>query len=364
MAQCKRCGKKGFFLKLSGDGLCRACYDKDLGMQDQIRTEELRVATQVYDETVSCYQIALQDPYASTIKELEESLASAERCCELLRTWNQTPRITEALLNDGCQWSDGEIDNNVFRILKVQDGKICYDKILKTVMDQIAQKQNIIQKSAEFEKILGSIRQGSPPVATMLPFKFRADVFPLKESNITARTPISSVNTFIAVDTETTGLSITEDEIIQISAVKFVNFLPVEAWTSYVRPKKGLKVRAQKINHITEEDVRDAPDLEEAISAFDAYLGGNSPIVGHNLSFDYNFLFANGSRVMHENILGKRKFYDTLLLAKREYKFSRNSLDYLCRVCLKIVRDDAHSALSDAVATGLLFADICKSRIF
>lgn len=363
MAQCKRCGKKGFFLNLFGDGLCRACYDKEREMQEQFRAEELRVATQVYKETAACYQRALQDTYTSTLKELRESLASAERCCELLRTWDQTPRITDALLNDGCQWADGSINNNVFRILPVQDGKVCYDEILNLVMIQIPLKQDIIEKSSEFETMLGAIRHSPPPATTTSPFEFRADVPPLKEYNVTARTRISSVSTFAAIDTETTGLSITEDEIIQISAVKFVNFQPVEAWTSYVKPKKGLKSRAQKINHITEEDVRDAPDLEEAISAFDAYLAGNFPIVGHNLSFDYNFLRANGSRVMSESILGKRKFYDTLSLAKREYRLGRNSLDYLCRVVLHIARDDAHSALSDAVAAGLLFADICKSRI-
>ncbi len=363
MAQCKRCGKKGFFLELFGDGLCRACYDKEQEMQEQFRADELRIATQVYDETAVCYQRALQDPYASTLKELRESLVSAERCCELLRTWDQTPRITEALLNDGYQWVDGEIDNNVFRTLPVQSGKVRYDKILNLVMDQIAQKQDIIRKSTEFEMVLGAIRQSPPPVATALPFEFRTDVPLFKESNITARTRIASVNTFVAIDTETTGLSITEDEIIQISTVKFVNFQPIEAWTSYVKPKKGLKARAQEINHITDEDVRDAPDLEEAISAFDAYLEGTSPIVGHNLSFDYNFLLANGSRVMAENILGKRKFFDTLSLAKREYRSSRNSLDYLCRVILHIARDDAHSALSDAVAAGLLFSDICRRRV-
>lgn len=363
MAQCKRCGKKGFFLELFGDGLCRACYDKEQELQERFRAEELRVAAQVYDETAACYQRALQDPYASTLKELRESLASAERCCELLRTWDQTPRITEVLLKDGYQRADGEIDNNVFRILPVQDGKVCCDKILNIVMIQIPLIQDIIEKTSEFETMLGAIRQSSPLAAATSPFEFRANVPPLKESNITARTRISSVNTFVAIDTETTGLSITEDEIIQISAVKFVNFQPVEAWTSYVKPKKGLKARAQEINHITEEDVRDAPNLEEVISAFDAYLAGDIPIIGHNLSFDYNFLRANGSRVMSENILGKRKFYDTLSLARREYRLGRNSLDYLCRVILHIARDEAHSALSDAVAAGLLFADICKCRI-
>ena len=143
-----------------------------------------------------------------------------------------------------------------------------------------------------------------------------------------------------------------------------MNFQPVEALTSYVHPKHGLNADAQKINQITEEDVKDAPEIDQILPAFDAYLAPGVPIVGHNLGFDYNFLRANGSRVMRENLTKERKFFDTLELSKREYKDSpKYSLDYLCRTELGIIRSTAHNSLSDALATGLLFAAICQSRM-
>lgn len=66
---------------------------------------------------------------------------------------------------------------------------------------------------------------------------------------------------------------------------------------------------------------------------------------------------------MREAMVGKRKFFDTLALAKRTFDWQKNSLDFLCRRELGVIRDSAHSALSDAVSTGLLFSHICTQRI-
>lgn len=184
-------------------------------------------------------------------------------------------------------------------------------------------------------------------------------------SNITAKTSLSRLSLFYVIDVETTGLNPLTDEIIQITALRFLNFKPVDTFTTYVRPHDGLNSRAQKINGITEEDVKNAPYIEQIIEQFDAFLTNplkkeNPPIVGHNVGFDFQFLRANKSKSM----VYPRKFYDTLELSKRQYNYlSAFKLDYVIKAILGIFRADAHDSLSDSLASGLLFKKICEDRI-
>lgn len=171
------------------------------------------------------------------------------------------------------------------------------------------------------------------------------------------------------IDVETTGLNPVNDEIIQITALRFLNFEPVETFTTYVKPRNGLNPKAQEINGITEQDVENAPYIEQVIRQFDAFISEpktkqkqGPPIVGHKIAFDYQFLTTHGSTTLSADMaLNSRKFYDTLELSKKEYSFYSNfRLESLTKNVLNILRSDAHDSLSDALVTGLLFKEICK----
>ena len=177
-------------------------------------------------------------------------------------------------------------------------------------------------------------------------------------NNVTSRTPLAKFNDFYAIDLETTGLSEVKNEIIQIAIIKFHHFQPVEILSSYVKPRKGLKLEAAAINHITEDMVADAPYIEQIMQSVDAFIGENAPIVAHNLQFEYKFLAANGS----ENIVKKRPLYDTLELSKRIWQLESYSLENVCRNTFKFT-PALHNAESDALTCGLLFREICSERI-
>lgn len=184
------------------------------------------------------------------------------------------------------------------------------------------------------------------------------DFFGVKYRNVTASSSLEKLGDFVAVDVETTGLRPENAEIVQIAAVTFRGFEPVEAFVTYVNPKNGIREKAKAVNGITEEMVAGAPQIEEIVGPFRAFIGEKQPIVGHNLPFDVRFLVTYGCLSLEP----KRPFFDTLELARKVYDSSDFSLDYLMTWALDTKRPEAHDALSDAVAAGQLFRAICEHR--
>lgn len=369
MKQCKRCGRRGFFLWLNEDGICSQCQyelqQKKISEKEAKNAEELEYATRFYHNFAASYAHSFVDINTCTLDSLKDAINGCKEFCEQFEHFNSVPMVKQVFLKN-TQFYSGFVINKEFDLQEIESGNsICLDSLHDKIAKRRELYRRMIEESGDFETILASI-----PIVQLdlkksfVPSQLSSDgILPLNESNITKRTALSKVSTFFAVDTETTGLSISTSEIIQLSAIKFVNFQPISAFITYVKPKRGINPRAQEINHITEELVADAPPIEKALPAFDDYISMPFPIVAHNLSFDFNFLCAEGSRIYTDNLSGTRKFYDTLSLGKRSYQSKRNSLDYLCRNYLKIIRSDAHDALSDALAAGLLFKDICEKRI-
>lgn len=156
----------------------------------------------------------------------------------------------------------------------------------------------------------------------------------------------------VVFDTETTGLSPSKDRIIEIGAIRYFNGEPVEKFHSYVNPERHIPEEVTKINHITDDMVVGAPTIGQILPSFDEFIG-KSMLVAHNLEFDLKFIFYSGSRVLET----KRKYIDTLDQAHRLIK-KDEIYDYKLATLAEYYKHyiaDAHSALSDAFATGWLF---------
>ena len=237
------------------------------------------------------------------------------------------------------------------------------DGLTKALVGRIQGKQKMLQGFWEaqkwFEELIPSLQTyeltvdpDAEPLSKKLDYEYP------NTNNVTSRTPLAKFNDFYAIDLETTGLSEVKNEIIQIAIIKFHHFQPVEILSSYVKPRKGLKLEAAAINHITEDMVADAPYVEQIMQSVDAFIGEKAPIIAHNLQFEYKFLAANGS----ENIVKKRPLYDTLELSKRIWQQESYSLENVCRNTFKFT-PALHNAESDALTYGLLFREICNERI-
>ena len=176
----------------------------------------------------------------------------------------------------------------------------------------------------------------------------RADI---SMSNITKSSDVNKLSNFIAIDTETTGLSARQNQIVELTAIKFEAWEPIEIFTTLINPGVPIPEEASSIHGITDEMVQDAPKIAEVIKSFDEFIGKKN-LVGHNLPFDLGFLDYAGS----EYSSVKRKYYDTLYLAKLlDLSTSDNKLTTLCDHYYIRDNSTAHRSASDALAAGILF---------
>lgn len=179
-------------------------------------------------------------------------------------------------------------------------------------------------------------------------------------SNITKRTDWNKLGNFVAIDTETTGLRVTCG-VLEIAAVRFIDWEPVEKFHSLCSVDKPIPEDATKINHITDDMVAGKPHFRQLTTSLLEFIGADA-LVGHNIGFDLKFIVRNGADVTSK----KRKYYDTLEIAKRSLKKYEDVDNYklptLCRY-YGIHMPDAHRADCDAIATGLLFKRFAHDRI-
>lgn len=158
----------------------------------------------------------------------------------------------------------------------------------------------------------------------------------------------------VIYDTETTGLDLEKDQIIQISAIKINSRGEIiDTLDQMVIPTVEISRDAQKTHHQTRETIiaRGGIDTVSALKKFSDFVRG-TVIAGHN---SYRFDAPLIQRQLRENglpPLAIDREYDTMVMAKQFYpKLKNYKLDTLCK-CLGITNENAHDALGDITATG------------
>lgn len=174
-------------------------------------------------------------------------------------------------------------------------------------------------------------------------------------------TNIYKLEKFISIDVETTGLKTGGGDIIEVAAIKWIDFHPVSMFTTLCKPRNPIPASATAVNHISNEMVENSPDFKKIVPDLENFIS-NLPIVAHNAPFDLKFLYVCGlSSVETCNA------YDTLELSRtivRDYdgaKLDSYKLEDVCEE-MSIYFDDAHRAATDALAAGLLFIELIKSK--
>lgn len=162
----------------------------------------------------------------------------------------------------------------------------------------------------------------------------------------------NSMKTFIAVDLETTGLSPEKDFIIEIGALKYENGMPMQRFSSLVKPPVSISDRIYEITGIDDVMVADAPDMGVVMNQFLEFVGEEQVLLGHNLRFDYSFLKTSAKR---QGVSFQKKGLDTLLIARKvlaqlPQKKLANLSEYY-----GIVNPRAHRAFEDAQTTAKVY---------
>ncbi len=93
----------------------------------------------------------------------------------------------------------------------------------------------------------------------------------------------------VVLDTETTGLSHKECELIEICAAKLSGGGEVARFHSFVNPSRPIPAEIKALTGIRDLDVAGAPSPKEAVAALGEFVGG-FPVIAHNASFDRTFI--------------------------------------------------------------------------
>ncbi len=114
----------------------------------------------------------------------------------------------------------------------------------------------------------------------------------------------------VVLDTETTGLSFKNCELIEIAAARLSGREVVERYHTFVKPEGRIPPQIQALTNIKESDVVDAPGAEEAVAGLAEFVGG-MPVLAHNAIFDRTFVEkVPGGKEVSDN------WIDTLALSR------------------------------------------------
>jgi DNA polymerase-3 subunit epsilon len=102
------------------------------------------------------------------------------------------------------------------------------------------------------------------------------------------RVPLDQAR-FVVVDLETTGGRASAGSIIEIGACRMEGQRITAKFETLVRPRMAIPRFISGLTSITNEMVRDAPSIEQALPAFRDFLA-DSVMVAHNAQFDHSFL--------------------------------------------------------------------------
>lgn len=163
---------------------------------------------------------------------------------------------------------------------------------------------------------------------------------------------------YTVLDIETTGFDNISDNIIEIGAIKVRNDQQIDTFNTLVNPGMKISRTITRITGITNEELEQAPDFSEIADPFSSFLGDDI-IIGHNVSFDIDFLYdslldSTGTELSNN-------YQDTLSLARKLHpEYANHKLDTVFEN-LNCQSRTLHRALGDCEITDQVY-QVLKSE--
>lgn len=168
-------------------------------------------------------------------------------------------------------------------------------------------------------------------------------------------------NSYVVFDLETTGLSVYQDEIIEIAAVKVSHGEIIDTFETLVNPHFDLPKKVTKITGINDLMLSSAPDIKDVIFDFKEFVG-DFTVVGHNIkSFDLIFIQRAYRKCEADSF--RNKIVDTLTISRKLYPdLSQHKLINLVEYLDIEQTSGFHRALADCEYTYKCY-EIMKSDL-
>ncbi|MBO8433783.1 MAG: PolC-type DNA polymerase III [Tyzzerella sp.] len=169
-------------------------------------------------------------------------------------------------------------------------------------------------------------------------------------------------DTFVVFDIETTGLSRERDKITEIGAVKIKNGEIIDKFSTFVNPLMPISAEITKLTGITDDMVKDSPDISVILPQFMEFCG-DSILVAHNASFDVGFIRHNAKILdmgsVDNTTIDTVELSRTLLPDLKKHKLN------IVAEAMGVTLEGHHRAVNDAQATAeifIKFIDMLKEK--
>ncbi len=163
--------------------------------------------------------------------------------------------------------------------------------------------------------------------------------------------------TYVVFDIETTGLSVTNDTLIEIAGVKVKNGAILGQFSELIDPLRDVSEFTQNLTGITNQMVKGQKLIDEVLKDFYDFSKG-CILVAHNADFDRDFVKFFYKKLNISSHINP--CIDTLILARTLLPNNKRfSLDRLCKY-FKIPLNNHHRALDDTKATTEVFLHLMK----
>lgn len=347
MAKCGRCGANGLTLKVDFDGLCATCHN-------QVKAETAEQISRLTD-FFERYK-AIPDAEQETARILEAARSDAEALiAQANERVDEMKKEAETAIAQANEYADvtrreAEVAAETIR-QKAVEFQNAAEYTSTVVIAELNEKLSRLLKDAANDF---HFRARSTIAAQCVKDRKASDRELTRDAVMTnALTPsafrkMAKQKGFVAFDLETTGLSPRRDKIIEIGAIKYEGGVEIERFHTLVNPGIHIPDEASNVNHITDDMVADAPEINDVLPGFLEFIG-EFPLVAHNADFDVSFV---------ENALKKAKYSltitygDSLQMCRKAFsELPNHKLGTVAMFC-GVPMNNQHRAIGDCEALG------------
>tara|TARA_B100000029_G_scaffold191565_1_gene189369 strand:+ start:1392 stop:2060 length:669 start_codon:yes stop_codon:yes gene_type:complete len=166
----------------------------------------------------------------------------------------------------------------------------------------------------------------------------------------------------IILDTETTGLSVSEGHrIVEIGCIELDDLIPTKKmFHCYLNPERKVSEDAFKIHGYTDEFLSKQKKFSEIVDYFLKFIDGKRLVI-HNAEFDISHL--NNELYLLGRTKIKEEVVDTLNIARDKFPGSGTSLDALCkRFNIDNSRREKHTAVIDCELLSKVYINLLDQK--
>ncbi|MBD1157271.1 DNA polymerase III subunit epsilon [Pelagibacterales bacterium SAG-MED20] len=167
----------------------------------------------------------------------------------------------------------------------------------------------------------------------------------------------------IVLDTETTGLSVSEGHrIVEIGCIELDDLVPTKnQFHSYLNPERKVSDKALAVHGYTDKFLSTQKKFSDVVDDFLNFIE-NKILVIHNADFDLSHL-NNELALLGKKKIDKKNVVDTLTLARDKFPGSPTSLDALCkRYRIDNSKRTQHTALIDCDLLSKVYINLLDQK--